>query len=47
MVQPPSLKSFPHYPVTAGISVAAITVTALWWFGSEPKWAFVNAQVWD
>src|SRR6266496_3874186 len=45
MLQPPSLKSLPRYPVTASIGAAALAVTALWWSGREIDAFFVTGEV--
>jgi membrane associated rhomboid family serine protease len=47
MLQPPSLKSVPRYPVTAGTGLAALTVTGLWWSGGSMDGFVMNAQVWE
>ena len=47
MLQPPSLKSVPRYPVTAGVGLAALTVTGLWWSGGSIDGFVMNAQVWE
>ena len=46
MLQSPSLKSLPYYPVTAGVAAASVAVTVLWWTGHNVDWFFMDAGVW-
>ena len=45
MLAPPSLKSIPRYPVTAGVAAMAIAVTAMWGFDQSIDWAVMNHRV--
>jgi len=47
MLRPPSLKYVPRYPVTAGIALASIVVTALWWSGKGIEAFEMNEKVWE
>lgn len=46
MLAPPSLKNVPRYPVTAGVALAAIIVTGLWWSGQSIDAFVMNGRVW-
>ena len=47
MLQPASLKDVPRYPVTAGVGIAAIVVTLLWWSGHGIEAFEANGKVWE
>ena len=47
MVQPPSLKNLPRYPVTASVGGAALAVTIMWWSGRDIDPFIMNARVWE
>jgi membrane associated rhomboid family serine protease len=47
MLQPPSLKDVPRYPVTASISALAIAVTVMWWRGHSIEGLAMNGRVWE
>jgi GlpG protein len=47
MVSPPPYLSFPRYPVTAGLAIAAIIITSLWWTGSNVAGFMMDYRVWD
>lgn len=46
MLQPPSLKQIPLYPVTVAIAAASIAVTGLWWNGWNIDAVDMNGLVW-
>jgi len=47
MLAPPSLKHVLHYPVTAGVAVAALAVTGMWWSGQDIDGFVTNVRVWS
>jgi len=47
MLRPPPLKFVPYYPITAGVSAAAIVVTGLWWSGQNIDAFTMNTDVWS
>lgn len=47
MLQPPSLKNIPRYPITAGIGLGAIVVTGLLWSGSSLDPFFMTGEIWS
>lgn len=47
MLQPASLKDVPRYPVTAGVGIAAIVVTLMWWSGHGIDAFELNGKVWE
>lgn len=46
MLAPASLKQVPRYPVTAGVAMAALAVTGLWWSGRSIDPFIMNGRVW-
>lgn len=47
MLQPPSLKHVPRYPVTAFVAGVAIAATGLWWSGRNVDALMMDVRVWD
>lgn len=47
MLSPPSLKSVPYYPVTAGLAAAAIAVSVMSWTGHDISGLVMDDTVWD
>ncbi len=47
MLHPPSLKNVPRYPVTAGIALASVVVTAMWWMGQGIEVFEENQKIWE
>ena len=45
MLAPPSLKNVLFYPVTAGVALAAIAVTGIWWSGQNIDGFVMNSRV--
>lgn len=46
MLQPPSLKHIPQYPVTTFVAGLALAVTGMWWSGQNIDGMVMNGQVW-
>lgn len=46
MLASPSLKDLPRYPVTAGVALAAVVVTGMWWSGTSIDAFEMNGRVW-
>lgn len=47
MLQPPPLTKVPRYPVTAGVAIASILVTGLWWANKDVGPFFMTGEVWS
>jgi membrane associated rhomboid family serine protease len=47
MLKPTSLKSIPSYPVTAGVAIMAVVVTALWWSDKNVRAFMMDGYVWQ
>ena len=45
MLAPPPLKNFLRYPITAGIEIMAVVVTAMWWMGQPIDWLVMDSRV--
>jgi len=46
MLQPPSLKHVPRYPVTTFVAGLALAVTGMWWSGQNIDGMVMNGRVW-
>jgi membrane associated rhomboid family serine protease len=47
MLRPPSLKFAPYYPVTAGVALAAMIVSGMWWSKQDIGVFVMDSHVWD
>ena len=46
-MQPQPLTRILHYPVTAALIAAALTVTGIWWSGHDIEGLFMTSLVWE